>query len=258
MTLELSPPQQSVIGVPVTAVPFDAQIDLILKWASRRVSKVVCVANVHMLMEARSNSRFASVLSEADLVTPDGMPLVWLMNLLGWHQDRVAGMDILLSICQRISPETSVFFVGSDAETLNRMKTRLECEFPHLQIAGMEPLPFRPLYPEEDLGLIETINNSGAGIVLVSLGCPKQEIWMDLHKGKIKAVMLGLGGVFPVYAGIHKWAPLWIRQLGLEWLYRLAPFVYLALKQLLRQLLIERTKPAKASEIHTSGVQSHQ
>jgi N-acetylglucosaminyldiphosphoundecaprenol N-acetyl-beta-D-mannosaminyltransferase len=112
----------------------------------------------------------------------------------------------------------------------------------------MEPLPFRRLNPQEDAAIVEKINHSGAGIVFVSLGCPKQESWMSEHQGKINTVMIGLGGVFPIYAGLHKWAPLWVRRLGLEWLYRLLqeprrlwkryyqtipPFIYLALKQLL-------------------------
>jgi N-acetylglucosaminyldiphosphoundecaprenol N-acetyl-beta-D-mannosaminyltransferase len=250
MTLEPLPPKQSVIGFPVTAAPFDRQIELIMKWANRRLSKVVCVANVHMIMEAHQNPEFAAVLSHADLVTPDGMPLVWLMNLLGvWRQNRVAGMDLLLALCQQVSArKISVFFIGSERETLDRMKVRLLQEFPDLQIVGMEPLPFRPLNPTEDADIIEKINGSGAGIVFVSLGCPKQEIWMNAHQDKIKTVMLGLGGVFPVYAGLHKWAPLWVRRSGLEWLYRLLqeprrlwkryyqtipPFIYLAFKQLL-------------------------
>lgn len=277
MTLELLPPKQSVIGFPVTAVPFDHQIELILKWAKRRMSKVVCVANVHMLMEAHRNPKFAAVLSTADLVTPDGMPLVWLMNLLGgWRQNRVAGMDILLALCHQVSAKKiSVFFVGSEQETLDRMKVRLQQEFPQLQIAGMEPLPFRPLNSKEDADIVEKINNSEAGIVFVSLGCPKQEIWMNEHQGKINTVMLGLGGVFPIYAGLHKWAPLWVRKLGLEWLYRLAqeprrlwkryyqtipPFLYLALKQLIivRHCNLDKDslkKSAKPSKVNSSMVQ---
>jgi N-acetylglucosaminyldiphosphoundecaprenol N-acetyl-beta-D-mannosaminyltransferase len=278
MTLELLPPKQSVIGFPVTAVPFDSQIELILKWAKRRISKVVCVANVHMLMEAHRNPKFAAVLSNADLVTPDGMPLVWLMNLLGgWQQNRVAGMDILLALCHQVSAKKiSVFFVGSERETLDRIKARLQQDFPHLQIAGMEPLPFRPLNSKEDADIIEKINSSKAGIVFVSLGCPKQEIWMSEHQGKINTVMLGLGGVFPVYAGLHKWAPLWVRKLGLEWLYRLAqeprrlwkryyqtipPFLYLALKQLImvRPCSLGEDclkKSTKASKINPSMVKN--
>lgn len=243
-----------VISSPITAAPFDTQIKTMLSWASKRVSKVVCVANVHMVMEAYWHSNLSSVLKSADLVTPDGMPLVWMMKLMGAHdQNRVAGMDILMSLC-KLAPQqnVSIFFLGSQASILENMRTKLEQEFPDLQIAGMEPLPFRPLTPEEDEAVIQKINESGAGLVLVSLGCPKQEYWMNQHKGKIQAVMIGLGGAFPVLAGIHKWAPLWVRNLGLEWFYRLIqeprrlwsrygktipPFVWLALKQLLNSKL---------------------
>jgi N-acetylglucosaminyldiphosphoundecaprenol N-acetyl-beta-D-mannosaminyltransferase len=132
------------------------------------------------------------------------------------------------------------------------MRQKLEREFPNTSIAGMEPLPFCPLTPEEDEAVIKKINESGAGIIMLSLGCPKQELWMAQHKDKIQAVMIGLGGAFPVYAGIHRWAPWWIRKSGLEWFYRLIqeprrlwkrygttipPFICLALKQLLASYL---------------------
>ncbi|HIK53827.1 MAG TPA: WecB/TagA/CpsF family glycosyltransferase [Synechococcales cyanobacterium M55_K2018_004] len=249
---------QNVIGFPVTAMPFDRQMDTIIDWAGDRLSRVVCVANVHMLMEAHTNSAFAEVLYSADIVTPDGMPLVWLMNLMrGGKQDRVAGMDILLSLCQRLPQRgISVYFVGSNQETLDSMRARLEREFPDLTIAGMEPLPFRPLTAEENQALADRINQSRAGVVFVSLGCPKQEIWMHHNRHRVQAVMIGLGGAFPVYAGIHKWAPLWIRKSGFEWLYRLAqeprrlwkrylstipPFLFLACKQVVSDRLLQRS-----------------
>ncbi|MBD2777341.1 WecB/TagA/CpsF family glycosyltransferase [Iningainema tapete] len=243
-------PNQRVLDFPITALRFDEQIQTILKWAKAKESRTVCVANVHMLMEAYWNPEFANVLKNADLVTPDGMPLVWMMRLLGAHQqDRVAGMDIFQALCQFAQTmDISVFFVGSQTEILSRMRKRIGEEFPHLKIAAMEPLPFRPLTPDEDEALIRRINSSGAGLVLVSLGCPKQESWMAEHQGKIQAVMIGIGGVFPVYAGIQKRAPRIVRNLGLEWLYRfiqeprrlwrryaqtIPPFIWLALKQLL-------------------------
>lgn len=254
MSPKAFPPIQNVIGFPVTALSFDTQIDLMLRWASDRLSKTVCIANVHMLMEAHSNPEFASVLSNADMVTPDGMPLVWLMNFLGNHrQDRVAGMDVLLTLCRRMpANQVSVFFLGSERSTLNRIRARLKREFPSVRLAGMEPLPFRPLTAEEDAAVVDKINQSGAGIVLVSLGCPKQELWIHQHQGQIAAVMVGLGGAFPVFAGVHKWAPAWIRKSGFEWFYRLIqeprrlwkryfhtipPFVYLATKQVVSDRL---------------------
>lgn len=253
-TLERSLPIINVIGSPLTALPFAAQIKVILEWASTRESKSVCVANVHMLMEAHWNPKFSSILKNADLVTPDGMPLVWMMKLMGASkQNRIAGMDILVSLCQ-LAPQRDigVFFVGSETKILEKMRTKLEQEFPELKIVGMEPLPFHPLLPPEDDTVIQKIQESGAGIVLVSLGCPKQEYWMYQNKDKIPAVMIGLGGVFPMLAGIHKRAPLWMQNLGLEWFYRLIQepgrlwirylrtnptFIALALRQLLTHYL---------------------
>ncbi|BAY91946.1 MULTISPECIES: WecB/TagA/CpsF family glycosyltransferase [unclassified Tolypothrix] len=243
-------PTQKVLDFPITALTFENQIQTILKWAIARESKTVCVANVHMLMEAHWNPEFARVLKTADVVTPDGMPLVWMMRRMGARsQDRVAGMDILQGLCKLAQIQNvSVFFLGSQTEILAKMRKRLDQEFPNLKIAAMEPLPFRPLTETEDADLVKKINKSGAGLVFVSLGCPKQENWMAQHKGKIQAVMIGVGGVFPVYAGIHKRAPRIIRELGFEWLYRwiqeprrlwsrymttIPPFIWLATKQLL-------------------------
>jgi len=215
-------PTQRVLNFPITALRFEDQIQTIIEWAIARQSKTVCVANVHMLMEAHWNPDFANILQRSDLITPDGMPLVWMMRYMGAHyQDRVAGMDILLETCKHAQTHNiSVFFVGSQKEILAKMLTKLEQEFPKLKIAGMEPLPFRPMRESEDKDLINKINSSGAGVVWVSLGCPKQERWMIQHKGKIQAVMIGVGGVFPVYAGIHKRAPRIVRDLGMEWFYR--------------------------------------
>lgn len=243
-------PTARVINCSITALPFEKQIQTMLAWASLRQSRTVCVANVHMLMEAQGNLEMAHVLDKADLVTPDGMPLVWMMRLLGVNnQDRVAGMDIFLALCQNAqASNVSVFFVGSITPILESMRRRLEQDFPNLEIAGMEPLPFHPLTATEDKALTQKINESGAGLVFVSLGCPKQEHWIAQHQGRIQSVMIGLGGVFPVYAGIHKRAPRRVRELGLEWLYRLVqepnrlwgryyktipPFIWLAIKQLL-------------------------
>ena len=214
---------KDVINIAVTAHPCSEQLSIMLKWAKSNLSKVVCIANVHMLIEAHRDQQFGAVLRHADLITPDGMPLVWMLRFLGASsQDRVAGIDVLEGLCQQATVEgVSAYFVGSHASILSKMSARLEREYPDLKIAGMEPLPFRPLTYEEDQALIQKLNRSGAGLVFVSLGCPKQEVWMSKHKEKVSAVMVGLGGAFPVYAGIHRRAPRMFRQAGLEWLYRL-------------------------------------
>ncbi|WP_009632917.1 WecB/TagA/CpsF family glycosyltransferase [Synechocystis sp. PCC 7509] len=242
-------PIVNLLGSPVTALSFDTQIKTILEWASNYESRFICVANVHMLMEAYWKSEFSLILKKADMVAPDGMPLVWMMKLMGIRQqNRVAGMDVLMELCRLATKQNiSIFFLGSEESILKKMRANLKQQFPSLEIADMVSLPFRPLTPTEDEAIVQKINQSKAKLVLVSLGCPKQEIWMSEHKDKIQAVMIGLGGVFPVLAGIHKKAPLWIQNLGLEWLYRLIqeprrlwrryaftipPFLWLSVRQL--------------------------
>ncbi|NEQ49403.1 MAG: WecB/TagA/CpsF family glycosyltransferase [Leptolyngbya sp. SIO3F4] len=256
-------PKVDIVGVSVTALVFQEQVAEILTWAKQRSSKFVCVANVHMLMEARYNDALRRALSKADMVTPDGMPLVWVMKRLGLNtQDRVAGMDIFTSICHRSVEEgVSIYLLGSTQEVLKRIQTRLQKEFPTLSIAGSESPPFRPLTQEEDAELVKRINNSGAGITFISLGCPKQECWMDAHCSLVESVMIGVGGVFPVYAGLQRYAPKWIRDMGLEWFFRLIqeprrlfgryfktipPFIWLAIQQIRR----EKSNNRQASVIH--------
>lgn len=246
----------NVVSSPISALPFDRQIDVMVDWAKQKVSKFVCVANVHMLMEAHWNKDFQAVLEKADLVTPDGMPLVWLLRVFGFKdQDRVAGLDILLALCKRAELEgQSVLFVGSTEETLSRIRCRLLSDFPNLKLAGMIAPPFRDLTFDEDKHLVHNINRSGATIVFVAFGCPKQESWMAQHRDRIDAVMVGLGAAFPLYAGNHQRAPLWVREHGLEWIYRLIqepgrlwkryittipPFLWLASKQII-QLFINK------------------
>ena len=247
-------PTQSVVGFPVSTLSFDEQVNTIMTWAKNCQSKVVCVSNVHMLMEGQWHADFARVLAGADLLTPDGMPLVWMASLLkGQSQERVAGMELMRSLCERAQTmNVSIFFLGATDETLVEIRARLAQEFPLLQIAGMVSPPFRPLSIEEDGAIVRQINQSGAGLLFVSLGCPKQEKWMYERRGKIKATMVGLGGAFPVYAGVKQWAPEWIRNNGLEWLYRLLqepgrlwkryvstipPFIWLAAKQVVKARL---------------------
>ncbi|MGR3279452.1 WecB/TagA/CpsF family glycosyltransferase [Acaryochloris marina NIES-2412] len=248
LTIANEPSHLDIIGSQVSTEPFDVLTGMILGWAREHKSKFVCVANTHMLVEAYQKPSFSEVLKSADLVTPDGMPLVWMLKFMGVTQDKVAGLDLMCALCQQASEEkVSVFFLGSMSAILQNMRSRLEKEFPDLLIAAMEPLPFRPLTLEEDQALIQRVNASGAGLVMIALGCPKQECWMAEHRNQIEAVMIGLGGAFPVYAGLHRRAPGWIRLIGLEWFFRLIQeprrlwkryattipiFIYLASKQI--------------------------
>ena len=245
-------PTKNLLDIPVTCLPFEEQIMLMLRWAKARTSKVVCLANVHMLVEAYRDRTFSNVLHSADLVTPDGKPLVMMLRRLGIkHQNQVAGMDVFLNLCD-LAQQTGikVYFLGSTEKILNKIEQKLSREYPILQVAGMKSIPYiatQDIAKSYDGELIEEINQSGAGIVFVCLGCPKQEIWMSHYKSSIQGVMVGVGAVFSMYAGVNPRAPRWVQQVGMEWLYRLLqeprrlwwrygstipPFIYLALRQL--------------------------
>lgn len=195
----------------------------IVKLAEGNHSSYVCVANVHMCIESHDDEGFAQVVNSADLVTPDGMPLCWaLQYLYGLKQERVAGMDLLPDLLKESETKgLKVFFYGGSNNMQQRTKEYIEAHFPQLDAVGFYSPPFRPLSVEEDAYIINKINNSGAQLLLVALGCPKQEKWMASMKGRIHCCMVGIGGALPVLIGDQTRAPKWMQRLGLEWFYRL-------------------------------------
>jgi len=220
--------------------------------AAHRRSRTVCFANVHMVVEAHLQTDVAEAVNKADWAITDGMPLVWaIKSLYGLSQDRVAGMDMIMSLLARAEKDNvSIFFYGCTPDVLQRVRQFCQQNFPAVNIAGTISPPFRTLTDQEEKDVIDTINNSGAGLVFVALGCPKQELWMEQMKHRIHAVMLGIGGALPMLIGEKKRAPKWIQRIGFEWLFRLVQeprrlfkryavtntlFVYFFLKQLIRQ-----------------------
>lgn len=220
----------------VTTATYQQTVNQITDLAAARTSSYVCCANVHMLMEAYQKPAFSQVVNRANIVTPDGKPVSMLMNLQqGISQERICGMDLFADILEAAQNQNlSVFFYGSTQEVLDIINNKAAHQFPQLKIAGSYSPPFRPLSLEEDRAVVDMINDSGANLVFVSLGCPKQEKWMYEHKGRVKACMLGLGQAFLTYSGLEKRLPKWARDLSLEWLYRL----YLEPKRLWKRYLI--------------------
>jgi N-acetylglucosaminyldiphosphoundecaprenol N-acetyl-beta-D-mannosaminyltransferase len=215
--------RKSIINFGITTGNYNSFVSQIVTLAHHKESANVCVANVHMFIEAYKDQSFNSIINEATMVTPDGKPLTWVLRYLyGIRQDRVAGMDLLPDLLQQMMlKKLPAFFYGGTPALLEKTENYLRYAFPDLPIAGMYSPPFRPATREEEDKLVEKINNSGAAVVLVILGCPKQEKWMASMKGRIKAVMIGVGGALPVMIGMQKRAPAWIQHMGLEWLYRL-------------------------------------
>ena len=197
-------------------------VDEIIRLSQQSKSSYVCISNVHMLIEAYRDKEYNKVVNEADIATPDGMPLAKSLSLIyGLKQDRVAGMDIMPSLLKESeSKSLSVYFYGSSEETLDLIISKSKIEYPSLIIAGHYSPPFKLLSEEEKQDIITKINNSNPDFVLVALGCPKQEKWMAEHKNKVNSCMLGVGGAFGVYAGIQDRAPQWMQKLSLEWLFR--------------------------------------
>lgn len=185
---------------------------------------MVCLANVHMVMEAFDSPEFGQVLEEADLVCPDGMPLVWsLRRLANPRQTRVYGPDLTLHVCtaaQRTG--IPVGFHGGRPEVLTALTRALKVRFPRLEIAHAASPPFRALGADEEAAEVDAINCSGARVLFVGLGCPKQERWMAARRGRVAAVMLGVGAAFDMHAGRLPQAPSWLQAAGLEWAFRLA------------------------------------
>lgn len=216
--------KQLLINFTVSTGPYALFIDEMAELARQRTSAAVYFANVHMFIEAQDSEVFRELINKADIVTPDGQPLAWMLRLLyGKKQDRVSAMDFMPSMLARMQQEQlPVYFYGGTQEMLDRADAYVKKEYPQLKVAGLYSPPFRPLTADEENEIAANINASGAGLVFVFLGCPKQERWMAAMKGKVNAVMTGVGGSIPVTIGMQKRAPLWMQKAGLEWLYRFA------------------------------------
>jgi N-acetylglucosaminyldiphosphoundecaprenol N-acetyl-beta-D-mannosaminyltransferase len=213
----------SVIDINVNETSYDLATRQIAVWARTGESRYVCVANVHMLMEAYDSPEFASIVNRADLVTPDGVPLVWMMRAKGQReQTRVYGPTLMLHVLGSAAHgNLPVGFYGSRPEVLNTLIKQMLARYENLNVVFSSSPSFDTISPEEDATVINNINQSGAKILFVGLGCPKQEIWMAKHRDRVKAVMLGVGAAFDFHAGFKPQAPIWLQRLGLEWLFRL-------------------------------------
>jgi len=212
-----------VLGARVDSTTYSDATGMIVDWSCQRDSRYVCVANVHMLMEACDSGKFRNVVNNADLVTPDGVPLVWMMRIKGQRdQERVYGPILMLHVLETAAREgTPVGFYGSTPQVLASLIERMQARYEGLIVAYSFSPPFHALSPVEDAVTVEEINRSGTRILFVGLGCPKQEIWMAEHRGKVNAVMIGVGAAFDFHAGKKLQSPSWMQKIGLEWLFRL-------------------------------------
>ena len=208
----------------VDATSYQSTTRDIVEWGRSGAARYICIANTHMAMESYDDDTFRHIVNSADLVTPDGMPIVWGLQFLGVKRaSRVYGPDLMLSVLEAAErEELEIGFYGGSPETLARLKTAVLERFPALKISYAASPPFRPLMPDEDIRGVDEINASGVRILFVGLGCPKQERWMAEHVGQIRSVMVGVGAAFDFIAGVKPQAPRWLMGPGLEWVFRLS------------------------------------
>jgi len=211
-----------VVSLDVAVVEFASLIERI-DALRRQGGGYVCFSTVHMVMEAFDNSEYAEKVNAADIIVPDGMPLVWMQKIEGRRDaNRVRANDLMIGLC-RFAEENglSVGFYGAKEEVIEAIKVRAARDFPKLAVAYAFSPPFRPLSAEEDADITAEIAAKAPDFLFVGLGCPKQERWMNEHRPRLNAVMLGVGASFDFFAGNVAECPPWLGRLGLEWLFRL-------------------------------------
>ena len=217
-------PQVDIFGVDLSITDYEDATRRIIEAGQEKRSFAMSALATHGLMEAVHDDEFRDVVNGLDLVTPDGQPVRWAMNLL--HEaglsDRVYGPDLTWKVCGAAADAgIGIYLFGSTPETCDAFVAAVLKEWPHAIISDVQPDRFRDATPEEDAADIERINNSGAGVVLVGRGCPRQEKWVGAHKGKVNASMMAVGAAFDYHAGQLKKPPSIMQKYGLEWLWRL-------------------------------------
>jgi N-acetylglucosaminyldiphosphoundecaprenol N-acetyl-beta-D-mannosaminyltransferase len=214
---------RTVLGIRVDATDYDHAVEMITNWSRVGEGRCVCVLTVHSVMEAYDAPALSDIMNESSLNTPDGMPLVWSLKALGVpHATRVYGPELMARLLGRASrANVPVGFYGGHSDVaLRHLVEAAEERFTGLNVAYAWSPPFRPLTEEEDARVCDEITSSGARILLVGLGCPKQEYWMAAHRS-VPLVMIGVGAAFDFLAGLKPQAPAFIQKVGLEWLFRL-------------------------------------
>ncbi len=202
--------------------------------------KYICFSNAHTAVMGKESENYRKVQEAAAIVFPDGSPVAAELRLRGHERAfQVAGPDFMeCAFRLGLKSNISHYFYGATEETLKALKQRLEEKFPGIRIAGMISPPFREVTEEEDKEFINMINLAAPDFVWVGLGAPKQEKWMWEHRDNIKGVMLGVGAGFDFHAGTVKRAPVWVQEIGLEWLYRIVQDP----KRLIKRYLVTNTR----------------
>jgi N-acetylglucosaminyldiphosphoundecaprenol N-acetyl-beta-D-mannosaminyltransferase len=217
-------PRPQVLGIPVSVLTLSEALSTIDEWISRRERRYVCTLDVHALMESQSEPDVRDIYRSAAMVTPDGMPLVWLLRRKGYHAaNRVCGPDMMPALFHHSQGRGYRHYLyGSSEATLSLLQQSLNRNYPRAEIVGCFSPPFRPLTDEEENDVNRIVNAAAPDIVWVGLGAPKQDRWMASHRQALQApVLIGVGAAFDMLAGRVRRPPRFLQQSGCEWMFRI-------------------------------------
>ena len=219
----MDPEQRLILSARIHATTYDDAAKRIIEWGAKRSSRYVCLANVQTVVRAHDNAAFCNVINAGDLATADGVALVWTLRLFGVpHAQRVYGPDMTLRLlAEAETAGLAVGFYGSTSAVLEKLNTVIARRFPTLRVVYFASPPFGDQSDTEDEAVVRDVNESGVHLLFIGLGCPRQERWMAEHRGRISAVMLGVGAAFDFISGTKPQAPRWMMGIGLEWFFRL-------------------------------------
>jgi len=225
-TAVVAPRTAEVLGIPLAVSDYVQVIDWMAATIAADERAYLTAAAVNLVMSAKDEPQARAAVLGATLAVPDGQPLVWALRALGHPgATRVYGPELMLRFCERAAAAGIPMYLygGRTTEALEELQRRLRERFAGLEIVGAHSPPFRPLTAVEEEQVIAEINSSGAAVVWVGTGQPKQEKWMLQMRPRLTAPLLvGVGAAFDFHAGLVRQAPRWMQRSGLEWLYRLS------------------------------------
>ncbi|HAC91286.1 MAG TPA: glycosyltransferase [Planctomycetaceae bacterium] len=218
------PKKVNVLGMGVSCVDYQSAVSSIVFAAKQGLSGLVSCHSVHAVVTLTSTAQLQDMINQFDLITPDGQPVRWAMNWLhrAKLKERVYGPELMLRLCAQAQQDAMpVYLYGGNEIVSEKLCAALQDKFPGLIIAGAEAPPFRPLTLEEDLQVAKRINASGAKLIFIGLGCPKQDQFAYRQRDRIQGIQICVGAAFDFHAGVKAMAPYWMQKRGLEWLFRL-------------------------------------
>ena len=212
-----------VCCTPIDVIDLPMSIAQVSRWGQSHESRVVNFCNVHSIISASKSAKFAQTLNQGDLNLADGAPIAnWIKRKYALNQERISGPDFMAEYLKAAKQwREKVYLYGNTEAVLKKLIAQIHLNYPWIEVVGSYAPPFSNTAQQETHLVIAQINGSGANTLWVSLGCPKQELWLALHKHQIQCVMLAVGAAFPLIAGQIPRAPQWMREHSLEWAYRL-------------------------------------